>query len=230
MPPRSGEPSICWIRLRTSATSLWLTPAPTALGEAPGEAATATRALGLGTTEAVRTGVGIGVLMLRVSVAAAPGTGVASGPSKTEQPELSARIAQANKRLAQVIAQLLGSARMPQLAKRFGFDLSDPLPRNAEFTTDFLQRTLASVVQAETQGDDAALALGQRAEHVVHRVSQQRLRCFFDGRHCLGVLDQVAQLAVLVVADRRREADGVTRRATRLHDTLGGPLELVAHG
>jgi len=32
----------------------------------------------------------MGVLMLRVSVAAAPGTGVASGPSRTEQPEATA--------------------------------------------------------------------------------------------------------------------------------------------
>ena len=140
---------------------------PWSLGAAEGlgEAATAGRALALGTAEAVRTGVGMGVLMLRVSVAAAPGTGVGSGPISVEQPALSpsptaaAPIATTATALAQVIAQLLGPTRMSQLAKRLGFDLANPLPCNAEFTTDFLQRTLASVVQPETQSDDAAFAL-----------------------------------------------------------------------
>src|SRR5690348_12538275 len=133
---------------------------PCSLGAADGlgDTATAGRGLGLGTADAVRTGVGMGVLMLRVSVAAAPGTGVGSGPISAEQPP-SARptaTAPAASALAQVIAELLGSTRMPQLAKRLGFDLTDPLPSNAEFTTDFLQRTLASVVQTETQRDNAA--------------------------------------------------------------------------
>ena len=130
-------------------------------GDGDGEAGTARRGLGLGPAdgEAARTGVGMGVLMLRVSVAAAPGTGVASGPSSTEQPVLISRIPASPTRLAQVIAQLLGATRMPQLAKRLGFNLPDPLASNAELTTDFLQRTLASIVETETQGDDPALAL-----------------------------------------------------------------------
>src|SRR2546428_7389955 len=45
-------------------------------------------------------------------------------------------------------------------------------------------------------------------------ISQQGLRGFFDGRDRLGILDQVAQLAILVVADGRRQADRVTCRAS----------------
>ena len=130
-----------------------------------GETETAARAgLGLptGSGDGLRTGVGMGVLMLRVSVAAAPGTGVASGPSSAEQPTLPARAtiaASSRDCLAKVIAQLLGSTGMPQLAKSFGLNLADAFPRNPELTSDFLERTLASVVQAKTQSDDAALAL-----------------------------------------------------------------------
>ena len=130
-----------------------------AAGDALGDAAIATRTLGLGTTEAVRTGVGIGVLMLRVRVAAAPGTGVASGPSSVEQPVTSATRSAVAKGLAQVIAQLFGAAGMAQLAKRLGFNLADALPSDAELTTDFLQRTLASVVQSESKRDDPTFTL-----------------------------------------------------------------------
>ena len=161
MPDMSGEAIACRMRFWTAPTSdsliAW------AAATAPGESATATRGLGLpdGVIDAERTGVGMGVLMLRVSVAAAPGTGVASGPSRTEQEVVSADRSAATRSagLAQVIAQLLGSAWMPQLAKRLGLDLPDPFSSNPELTTDFLQRTLASVVQPKPQGNDAAFSL-----------------------------------------------------------------------
>ena len=121
-------------------------PASPATGAGLGEATVATRTLGLGTTDAVRTGVGIGVFTLRVSVAAAPGTGVGSGASNVEHAVAHPTSSAAATSLAKVIAQLLGPTWMAQLTKCLGFDLADPLPSNAEFTTDFLQRTLASVV------------------------------------------------------------------------------------
>lgn len=150
------------MRARVLATSASVAATWSAgLGEATAEAATATRGLGLDAAEgdAVLTGVGIGVLMLRVSVAAAPGTGVASGPSSVEQPAASATSSAAATDLAQVIAQFLGPTGMPQLAKRLGLDLTDALSCNAELTTDFLKRTLTTVVEPESQSDNAALAL-----------------------------------------------------------------------
>src|SRR5690348_1936055 len=91
MPGRLGELIACSIRLCTSAISASL-KSSWAAGDGPGDTGTASRALGLapGNGDGVRIGVGMGVLILRVSVAAAPGTGVASGPSKVEQPALSA--------------------------------------------------------------------------------------------------------------------------------------------
>src|SRR5438105_410250 len=173
----------------------------------------------------------MGVLILRVSVAAAPGTGVASGSSSVEQAALSAAARSVSTRTAclpQVIAQLLGSARMPQFAKRFGFDLPNPFPGDAELTTDFLQRTLASVVQTKSQGDNAALTLGKRPKHVMYRVAQQGLRRLLDRRDCFSVLNQVPKLAILIVANRRCQADRVTRGAAGLHDALGSTLQLIA--
>jgi hypothetical protein len=94
------------MRVCSAATSDSLMPWAAAVEL--GEPAAPTRGLGLpdGVIEAARTGVGMGVLMLRVSVAAAPGTGVASGPSRTEQAVVSAESSAATRSacLAQVIA------------------------------------------------------------------------------------------------------------------------------
>jgi hypothetical protein len=147
MPAKLGEATICSKRLSTLAISASLIER-SATAEGLGDAS-AVRALGLGTTDAVLTGVGMGVLMLRVSVAAAPGTGVASGPSSVEQPDSRAARTTPQSALAQIVAQLLGPTGVAQLTKRLGFDLADPLASDAEFTTDFLQRTLASIVQPE---------------------------------------------------------------------------------
>src|SRR5579864_2320085 len=238
MPFMSGVDTACCKRVCTAFTSAslidWSAAELEAAGDGSGETAMARRGLGLapGTADGVLIGVGMGVLMLRVRVAAAPGTGVASGPSNAEQPALAtatkARTTTPTA-LAQVIAQLLGSAGMPQLAKRLGLDLTDSLPSDAEFTTDFLQRTLASIVEPKSQGDDATFALGQRAKHVVHRVAQERLRRFLDGRNRFGVLNQIPKLTVLVVANRGGQTDGVARSTAGLHDALRRALELVAH-
>ena len=185
--------------------------------DADGDGLAATRE-GAGLTaaegEPIRSGVGIGVRLLRVSVAAAPGTGVGSGLSRVEQPDASAASATNSralstsllKYLAQVVPQLLRAAWMPQLAQRLGFDLADALSRHAELAADLFQRALPAIVEAEAQGNDAALALRERAEHVVHGIAQQRLGRFLDRRNRLGVLDEIAQLAILIVADWRREA------------------------
>ena len=159
MPCSSGVLTVCWTRFCSALTSASLSGS--ADGDAPGDTAAPARGLGLapGTTEGVRTGVGMGVLILRVSVAAAPGTGVASGPNNVEQLVANSEATSPSVNLAQVIAQFLGATGVAQLAQRLGFDLTDPLSRNSELTADFLQRTLASVVQPETQSNDAAFAL-----------------------------------------------------------------------
>src|SRR5436190_7589397 len=115
---------------------------------------------------------------------------------------------------------------MPQLPECLGFDLANALAGDAEFATDLFQRSLAAIVEPEAQRDDAALTLRQRTQHVVHGVAQQRLGCLLDWRDCLGILDQIAQLAVLVVADRGCQTPRVPSGPASLHHALRGALEL----
>src|SRR5947209_8086172 len=61
--------------------------------------------------------------------------------------------------LAQVVAKLLGSAWMAQLSQRLGFDLTNAFAGYPELASDLFERSLTSVVEAKTQGNDAALAL-----------------------------------------------------------------------
>src|ERR1700740_957215 len=51
-----------------------------------------------------------------------------------------------------------GTRRVPQLSQRLGFDLPDALPCDREHLAYFLERALASVVQAEPHADNPLLA------------------------------------------------------------------------
>src|SRR5438105_12425480 len=93
--------------------------------------------------------------------------------------------------LAQVVAKLLRATRMPQFSQCLGLDLADPFSGDPELAPYLFQRSLTSVVEPEAQRNDSTLTLGQRPEHVVDRVPQQRLRRFLDRRNRLGVLDQI---------------------------------------
>ena len=46
---------------------------------------------------------------------------------------------------------------MLQLAKRFGFDLTDPFPRNRELLTDFFQRVVGVHADTKTHAQDTFL-------------------------------------------------------------------------
>src|SRR5574341_567091 len=82
--------------------------------------------------------------------------------------------------------ELLGARRMPELAERLGFDLTDTLPGDREVLADLLQRR-------------------QRVQHLVGLLTQGEADHALDGRAHLLVLDEVAQMAVLLLADGRLE-------------------------
>ena len=96
---------------------------------------------------------------------------------------------------------------MPQLAHRLRLDLADALARDAVDLADLVQRARLAVGETEAQLDHAGLALGQRLQHRLELVLQQRERHRVDGDDRLGVLDEVTELAVALVADGLVEAD-----------------------
>src|SRR5438270_441421 len=98
--------------------------------------------------------------------------------------------------------ELAAADRVLEFADRLRLDLADPLSRHLEDSAHFLQRVGVAVSEAVAELDDLALAVRQRLQHVLDLVLEHLLR---RGRHRrLGpvVLDEVAEVAVLALADR----------------------------
>ena len=98
---------------------------------------------------------------------------------------------------------------MAKLGKRLRFDLPDPLPGHPELAPDFLQRPRMAVDQAEPQLDDLCLPFGQRVQDGLQLFLQQDEAGRVDGHHRFGVFDEVAEVRVLFLADRRLERHGL---------------------
>src|SRR5262245_33687715 len=96
---------------------------------------------------------------------------------------------------------------MPQLAQRLRLDLAYPLARNGEVLTDFLERVLAAVREAEAQPQHLLLTRRERVEDLVGLLAQGQADDRLDGRDYLLVLDEIAEVAVFFFADRRLERD-----------------------
>src|SRR5205085_11596579 len=60
---------------------------------------------------------------------------------------------------AQVVAKLLGPARMAELSQSLSLDLTNAFAGYPELAPDLFECSLTPVVEAKTQGNDAALAL-----------------------------------------------------------------------
>ena len=85
-----------------------------------------------------------------------------------------------------------------------------------------------AVFQAEAQADDLALAFGQAVEHLAE-LFLQHAEARGVGRNDRGVvLDEVAELGILFLADRRLERNRLLRDLLDLADALFGQAHDVA--
>ena len=116
---------------------------------------------------------------------------------------------------------------MAQLAHRLGLDLADPLAGHAVDLADLVERLGLAVGEAEAHRDHAGLALGERVEHRVQLLLQQREAHRVGRDDRLGVLDQVTELAVAVLAERGVQRDRLAAVLLDLDDLLGGHVELL---
>src|SRR5689334_5429243 len=82
------------------------------------------------------------------------------GPSQSVTAVISLRRAPFEK-----CAELSAARRVPQLAERFGFDLTDALACDGEALADFLERVFAAVAHAEPHLDDLLFAWCERLQH-----------------------------------------------------------------
>jgi len=103
----------------------------------------------------------------------------------------------------------VGQLGVAQAAQRFLLQLADALPAEAELVGDLLQRMRLAAAQAEAQAQDVALAGGQLGQHLLDRLLQQVLRGRFERAGAVLIFDEVAELAIAVVAHRALQGDGV---------------------
>src|SRR4029078_12133955 len=82
----------------------------------------------------------------------------------------------AERRSVEVVAQDLRPRRVPDLRHRLGLDLPDPLAGHAVDLADLVQRLRLAVGQPEAHRDHTGLTLGERVEHGVQLLLEQRER------------------------------------------------------
>src|SRR5262249_29733206 len=111
------------------------------------------------------------------------------------------------------VAELLRLGERAQLLERLVLDLTDALARDVERPADLVERAGRLAVQPEAHLEHAALALAEHLEGAGERLVAERQRSLLVGERLGLVLDEVAELRLLVVADRLLERDGRLRSA-----------------
>src|SRR5258708_9476528 len=110
---------------------------------------------------------------------------------------------------------------MLQLAERFGLDLPHALAGDLEDPADFFERVRVAVAEAIAQADDLPLAEGQRLEQPFDFLPQHPVRGRDNRAFRAAIFDELAEAAVLALADRPIETDGMPadiEHATDLFD------------
>ena len=122
--------------------------------------------------------------------------------------------------------ELAAPARVFQLAQRFRLDLADTFAGHIELLADFLERVVGVHADAEAHAQDAFLAGGEAAENAGRGFAQVGLDGGVERDDGGLVLDEVAEVAVLFVADRRLEADRLLGDFQNLADLFERHAEL----
>src|SRR5690606_40008252 len=115
---------------------------------------------------------------------------------------------------------------MLELAQRLGFDLTDALAGHRELLADFLQRVVRVHADTEPHPQHALFTRGEGRENPRRAVAQIVQNGRIYRLHRILILDEVAEMAVLLVADRRHEGDWLLGDLQYLADPFERPAEL----
>src|SRR5271166_4957082 len=118
-------------------------------------------------------------------------------------------------------------ARVLELAERLGLNLADALARHRELLADLFERVVGVHADAEAHAQNPLFARGERSQNTRRRLAQVRLDRRVDRQDRVLVLDEVAEMAVLLVANRRLEADRLLRDFQHLAHLLERHGELL---
>src|SRR5262245_47224470 len=102
-------------------------------------------------------------------------------------------------------AQLLGFCERLQLLQRLVLDLADPLAGDVEGAADLVEGPRMLAAEAVAQLEHPALAIRQVLERLAQRLLGQEVCGALERRLRLLVRDELAELRLLLVADRLLE-------------------------
>src|SRR5437764_3316272 len=136
----------------------------------------------------------------------------------------SARTGAASERQVRISARRLRGGRLQvaqrrKARQRLALELTDPLAGQIELVADRLQRPRLAL-EAEAELEDPALPLGQRVERAADSLLAQRLLGLVERIGRFTVREEIAELALVVRADRLVQRDRRLGGAQRLVDVL----------
>src|SRR5262245_8851751 len=117
---------------------------------------------------------------------------------------------------------------MAELAQRLGFDLADALAGYRKACPDLFERMVGALADPEAEPQHLLLPGRERGEDLPGLAVQAARDRGLVGRDGRLILDEIAEMAVLVVAERRFEGDRLARDLHHPADLVGGELHATA--
>ena len=115
---------------------------------------------------------------------------------------------------------------MAQLGHGLGLDLADALPGDPVDLADLIEGLGLAIGQTETHGDHAGLTLREGVQHGVELLLQEGEAHRVGRDHGLGVLNEVTELGVPVLAQGRVQGDRLAPVLLDLDHLLRGHVQL----
>ena len=116
---------------------------------------------------------------------------------------------------------------MAEFPQRLRLDLADAFAGDVKLLADLLERPALAVLQPEPEAQNLRLPGGQGFEDVVQLLPQEGVGGGVDRRRGVVVGDEVAQVAVLLLADRGLEGDRLLAHPQDLPHLIHRHIQLV---
>ena len=113
---------------------------------------------------------------------------------------------------------------MAQFAQSLRLDLTDALTGDVEFLAHFLQGTGTAVLQAKAKLQHVLLTGREGVQHFVELLAQQGVGCGLGRSGGIVIGNEVAQVAVFFLTDRRFQRHRVKSDLHDLSDLFGRHL------
>src|SRR5690242_17237380 len=126
------------------------------------------------------------------------------------------------------VAKLDGVSQSAELLQTLVLDLADALACDVERPPDLVERARVLAVEAVAKLEHLPLATREGAEDLPQRLLAHRDLGLLVGQRQILVRDEVAELGLVLVADRLLERDRRLRATTDVLDLVGSQVQVPA--